>query len=120
MYSMPNGVQEQAEEGEVSGGESEEEKWKSDDEGEEDEDGSSEEEEEMEVDPPHTARRSKIAHDPARERGKVVTPVVSSIMRPRTASPAPTEKAPKHLRAESSKPPKALPKMKMAIPTISG
>ena len=42
MYSMPNGSQEQAEEGEVSGGESEEEEWKSDDEVEEDEDGSSE------------------------------------------------------------------------------
>ena len=74
----------------------------------------------MEVDPPRTERRSKLAHDPARERGKAVAPVVPSTKRPRTASPAPTEKAPKHPRAESSKPPKALPKMKMAIPTISG
>ena len=118
MYSTPNGAQEQAEEGEVSGGESEE--WQSDGEGEEVEDGSSEEEEEMEVDPPRTERRSKLAHDPARECGKAVAPVVPSTKRPRTASPAPTEKAPKHPWAESSKPPKALPKMKMAILTISG
>ena len=110
MYSMPNGAQEQAEEGE----------WKSDDEGEEDEDGSSKEEEEMEVDPPRTARRSKLAHDPTKERGKAVAPVVPSTKRPRTVSPGPTEKTPKHPRAESSNPPKALPKMKMAIPTISG
>ena len=104
----------------MSGGESEEGEWKSDDEGEEYEDGSSEEEEEMEVDPPRMERRSKLAHNPVREHGKAVVPVVPSTKRPRTASPAPTEKAPKHLRAESSKPLKALPKMKMAIPTISG
>ena len=60
---MPNGAQEQAEEGEASGGESEEE-WQSDGEGEEDDDGSSEEEEE-EVDPPRTERRSKLIQDPA-------------------------------------------------------
>ena len=59
MYSTPNGSQEQAEEGEASGGESQEE-WQSDGEGEEVEDGSSEEEE-MEVDPPRTERRSKLA-----------------------------------------------------------
>ncbi|XBI93162.1 hypothetical protein VPH35_030070 [Triticum aestivum] len=120
MYSMPNGAQEQAEEGEASGGESEEEEWKSDDERQEDQDGSSKEEEEMEVDPPCTERRSKLAHDPARERSKAVAPFAPSIKRPRTASPAPTEKATKHPRAERSKPPKALPKMKVAIPTISG
>ena len=56
MYSTPNGAQEQAEEGEASGGESEE--WQSDGEGEEDDDGSSEEEEEEVVDPPRTERRS--------------------------------------------------------------
>ena len=33
MYSMPNGAQEQAKEGEASGGESEEEEWQSDGEG---------------------------------------------------------------------------------------
>ncbi|XP_037450533.1 protein piccolo-like [Triticum dicoccoides] len=68
----------------------------------------------MEVDPPRMERRSKLAHNPAREA------VVPSTKHPRTASLAPTEKAPKHPRADSSKPPKALPKMKMAIPTISG
>ena len=50
MYSTPNGAQERADEGEASGGRSEE--WQSDGEGEEDDDGSSEEEEEEEeVDP---------------------------------------------------------------------
>ncbi|XBI45039.1 hypothetical protein VPH35_109594 [Triticum aestivum] len=73
MYSMPNGAQEQVEEGEVSGGESEQE-WQSDGEGEEDDDGSSEEEEE-EVDPPRMERRSKLTHDPASERGKATAPV---------------------------------------------
>ena len=93
MYSTPNGAQEQAEEGEASGGETEE--WQSDGDEEEDDDGSSEEEEE-EVDPPRTERRSKLTHDPVRERGKVTAPVGQSSKRPRTASPAPTEKALKH------------------------
>ena len=115
---MPNGAQEQAEEGEASGGESEE--WQSDGEGEEDDDGSSEEMEEMEVDPPRTERRSKLTHDPASARDKATVQTGQSSKRPRTSSPAPTEKAPKHPRAKSSKLPKALPKMKMAIPTISG
>ena len=116
MYSMPNGAQEQAEDGEASGGESEEE-WQSDGEGEEDDDDSSEDEEE-EVDPPHSERRSKLAHDPANERGKANAPIGQSSKRPRMASPAPTEKAPK--QPKSSKPPKALPKMRMTVPTISG
>ena len=117
MYSTPNGAQEQAKEGEASGGESEE--WQSDGEGEEDDDDSSEEEEE-EVDPPRTERRSKLTHDPAVEHDKATVPVRQSLKRPRTTSPAPTEKAPKHPRAASSKPPKSLPKMGMTIPTISG
>ena len=115
---MPNRAQEQAEEGEASGGESEEEEWQSEGGGGEDDDGSSEEEEEMEVDPPHTERRSKLIHDPASERAKAIVPVGQSSKRPRAASPAPTEKALK--QPKSSKPPKALPKMRMAIPTISG
>ena len=96
MYSTPNGAQEQAEEGEASGGESEEE-WESDGEGEEDDDGSSEEEEEEEeeVDPRRTERRSKLIHDLANERGKAIAPVGQSTKRPRAASPAPTGKAPK-------------------------
>ena len=88
---MPNGAQEQTEEEEASGGESEEE-WQSDGEGEEDDDGSSGEEEE-EVDPPRMERRSKLTHDPASERGKATAPVGQSSKRPRTASPASTEKA---------------------------
>ena len=103
---MPNGAQEQIEEEEGSGGESQEE-WQSD--GEEDE-----------IDPPRTERRYKLSHGPTVERGKETTSVGQSSKRPRTASPAPTEKAPKHPRAASSKPSKALPKMRMAIPMISG
>ena len=97
MYSTPNGAQGQAEEGEASGGESGEEQgeWESDDKGEGD-DGidSSEEEEEEEAEPPRSERRSKLTHDPARERGKATAPVGQSSKRARTSSPALTEKAP--------------------------
>ena len=55
-----------------------------------------EEEEEEEVDPPRMERRSKHIHDPASERGKAIASVVQSSKRPRAASPALTEKAPKH------------------------
>ena len=73
---MPNGAQAQAEEEEVSGGESQEE-WESDaDEGDEDA-GSDEEEEEEEVAPPRSEWRSKLAHDPAADRGKGVVPLGS-------------------------------------------
>ena len=122
MYSTPNGAQEQAEEGEASGGESgdEGEEWESDGEGEGDDDDDSSEEEEEEVEPPRSERRSKLTHDHARERGKATVPVGQSSKRPRNSSPALTAKAPKHPRATLSKPPKALPKMKMAVPTISG
>ena len=115
---MPNGAQEQTKEEEGSGCESQEE-WESDgDEGEEDA-GSDEEEEEV-VEPPRTERRSKLAHDPTVEHGKGAVTVGQSTKRPRTTSPAPTEKASKQPRAASSKPTKALPKMRMVIPTISG
>ena len=116
---MPNGAQAQAEEEEGIRGESQEE-WESDaDEGEEDA-GSDEEEEEEEVAPPHSERRSKLAHDPATDRGKVVAPTGQSTKRPRTTSPVLTEKASKQPRAAPSKPAKALPKMRMEIPTVSG
>ena len=119
---MPNGAQEQTEEEEGSGGESQEE-WESDgDKGEEDA-GSDEEEEEEEqevVEPPRTERRSKLAHDPAVERGKGAVLAGQPTKRPRTTSPAPTEKASKQPRAALTKPAKALPKMRMEIPTVSG
>ena len=119
LYLMPNGAQAQAKEEEGSGGESQEE-WESDaDEGEEDA-GSDEEEEEEEVAPPRSERRSKLAHDPAADRGKGVVPAGQSTKRPRTTSPAPTEKASKQPRAAQTKPAKALPKMRMEIPTVSG
>ena len=90
---MPNGAQAQVEEEEGSGGESQEE-WESDaDEG--DEDAGSDEEE---VAPPRSERRSKLAHDPAADRGKGVAPAGQSTTRPRTTSPAPTEKASKQPR----------------------
>src|SRR4051812_6200178 len=59
MYLTPNGVQEQAEEGEASGGESgdEHEEWESDGEGEGDDDVDSSEEEEEEVEPLPPARK---------------------------------------------------------------
>ena len=115
---MPNGAQAQAEEEEGSGGESQEE-WESDaDEGDEDA-GSDEEEEEEEVAPPCSQRRSKLAHDPAADRGKGVVPAGQSTKRPCTYSPAPTEKASKQPRAAPTKPAKALPKMRMEIPTVS-
>ena len=63
MYSTPNGAQEQAEEGEVSGGESGDEQgeWESNGEGEGDDDvDSSEEEEEEEAEPPRSERRSNL------------------------------------------------------------
>src|SRR3954470_16631587 len=123
MYSTPNGAQQPTAEGEASGGESGDEpaEWESDGEGEEDDDDvDSSEEEEEEVEPPRSERRSKLIHDPARERGKATAPVGQSSKRPRTSSPIPTEKAPKHPRATPSEPPKALPKMKMTVPTISG
>ena len=126
---MPNGAQAPTEEGEASGGESQEEEWDSDvvedddddddDDGDED-DAEEEEEEEEEVVPPRSERRSKLVHDPATERGKGVATAAQSTKRPQTTSPAPTEKASKQLRVAPSKPTKLLPKMKMSIPTISG
>ena len=125
---MPNGAQAPTEEGEASGGESQEEEWDSDaaeaaaddDDDDDDDDGDEEEEEEEEVAPPRSERRSKLVHDPATERGKGVATVTQSTKRPRTTSPAPTEKASKQLRVAPSKPTKLLPKMKVSIPTISG
>ena len=127
MYSMPNGVQEQNVEGEASGGESGE--WHSDAEEDEESDDPSDEEE---VDsPPRRERRSKHAHDPASTPDLVAAPTGQSSKCPRTSSLVPTEKgpkqlkttpppAPKPLKATSSKPPKALPRIKVTIPTISG
>ena len=118
---MPNGAQAPTEEGEASGGESQEE-WDSDaaEEDDDDDDDEEEEEEEEEVTPPRSERRSKPVHDPATECGKGAATVAQSTKRPRTTSPVPTEKAPKQSRVAPSKPTKVLPKMKVSIPTISG
>ncbi|XP_044335082.1 histone-lysine N-methyltransferase SETD1A [Triticum aestivum] len=116
MYSMPNGDQEQDLEGEASGGESGE--WRSDDEEDEESDDLSDEEE---VDsPPCREKRSKLSHDLASASGKATAQTGQSSKRPRTSSPASTEKASKQPKATPSKPPKALPKIKVAIPITSG
>ena len=127
MYSMPNRVQDPGAEEEGSGGESGEEHS----EAEEDEE-SDELTNEEEVDsPPRRERRSKHTHDPARAPDLVAAPIGQSSKRPRTSSPTPTEKAPKQSKvvpppapkapkATSSKLPKALPRIKVTIPTISG
>ena len=113
---MPNGEQEQDPEGEASGGESGE--WHSDDEEDEDSDDPSDEEE---VDsPPRRERRSKLSHDPASASGKATAQTGQSSKRPRTSSLAMTEKESKQPKATLSKPPKALPKIKVAIPIASG
>ena len=76
MYSTPNGAQGSTEEGEGSGGESGDDQveWESDGEGEEGDDIFSSEEEE-EAEPSRPEGRSKLAHDPAQERGKATAPV---------------------------------------------
>ena len=77
MYSTPNGAQGPTEEGEASGGESGDDQgeWESDGEGEGDDGIDSSEEEEEEFEPPHLEGRSKLTHDPARERDRATAPV---------------------------------------------
>ena len=127
MYSMPNGVQEQDVEEGASGGESGE--GYSDAEEDEESDESTDEEEVGS--PPRGERRSKHTHDPARAPNLVAAPIGQSSKRPRMSSPTPTEKppkqskvapllAPKVPKAISYKPPKALPRIKVTVPTISG
>nr|XP_045084547.1 nucleolar and coiled-body phosphoprotein 1-like [Aegilops tauschii subsp. strangulata] len=114
MYSMPNGEREQ--EGEGSGGDSSD--WHSDGGGdEESEDSSSGEEVDS---PPRSERRSKQRQDPASVRGKVTPPTGQTSKRTQTSSPVPTKKALKQPKVASSKPRKALPKIKVAVPIASG
>ena len=113
---MPNGEQEQEQEGEASGGDSGD--WHSDGGGdEESEDSSSGEEVDS---PPRSERRSKQRQDPTSVRGKAVAQSAHTSKRPRTSSPIPTEKAPKQLKVAPSKPRKALPKIKVDVPVASG
>ena len=97
---MPNEEQEQDLEGEASGAESSE--WHSD--GEEDEESDDPSDEEEVDSPPRRERRSKHTHDPASIRGKATAQTGQSSKRPRTSSPAPTEKATKQPKAAPSKP----------------
>ena len=127
MYSMPNGVQDQEAEEEGSGGESGEEHSEAEEDEESDESTGDEE-----VDsPPRRERRSKQAHDPASAPDLVAAPTGQTSKRPRTSSPTPAEKAPKQSKvapppapkapkATSSKLPKALPRIRVTVPTISG
>ena len=115
MYSMPNREQEQALEGEASGGESGE--WTSDGEG----DGGSDDSsggEEVES-PPRRERRSKLDQERPSARDKATAPAGQSSKRPRISLPTPTEKAPKHPRVVEPKTRKALPKIKIDIPVAS-
>ena len=112
---MPNGEQEQDPEGEASGGESGE--WHSDG-GEDDESEDSSNGEEVDS-PPRTERWSKQSHDPASIRGKATAQTGQTSKRPRTSSPAPTEKAPKQSKVVASKSRKTLPKIKIDIPVAS-
>ena len=127
MYSMPNGVQEQDVKEGASGGESGE--WHSDAEEDEESDDSSDDEE-VES-PPRRERRSKHAHDPERTPDLATAPTGQSSKRPRTSSQVPTKKGPKQLKtapppapkpskATSSKPPKALPRIKVIFPPSPG
>nr|XP_040244020.1 uncharacterized protein LOC109762025 [Aegilops tauschii subsp. strangulata] len=113
---MPNGEQEQYQEGEESGGESME--WQSDggEEEEQSEDSSSGEEVES---PPRNERRSKNKHDPASVRGKVALPTGQTSKRTRTSSPTPSEKASKQPKVAASKSRKTLPKIKIDVPVAS-
>ena len=113
---MPNGEQEQYQEGEESGGESMD--WQSDggEEEEESEDSSSGEEVES---PPDNAKRSKHKHDPSSIRGEVARSTEQTSKRTRTSSPVLTEKAPKQQKITEPKPRKALPKIKIDVPVAS-
>ena len=109
---MPNGEQEQYQEGEESGGESMD--WQSDggEEKEESEDSSSGEEVES---PPRTEKHSKHKHDPVSVRGEVARPTGQTSKRTRTSSPVPIEKAPKQPKVAASKSRKTLPKIKINV-----
>ena len=115
MYSMPNGEQEQALEGEASGGGSGE--WTSDGEGDRASDDSSDEEE-VEP-PPRIERRSKLDQDWPSARDKATAQAGQSSKRPRISSPTTTEKAPKHPKVAEPKTRKVLPKIKIDIPVAS-
>ena len=112
---MPNGEQEQDPEGEASGGESGE--WHSGGEGDEESNDTSDEE--VVVSRPRRERLSKLTHDPASAHDKATAPTRQSSKRPRTSSPAPTEKAPKQSKVVPQKTRKALPRIKIDIPVAS-
>ncbi|XBJ04709.1 hypothetical protein VPH35_023608 [Triticum aestivum] len=115
MYTMPNGEQEQALEGEASGGESGE--WTSDGEGDGGSDDSSDGEE-VES-PPRIERRSKLDQERPSARDKATAQAGQSLKRPRVSSPTLTEKAPKQPKVAEPKTRKALPKIKIDIPVAS-
>ena len=115
MYSMPNGEQEQALEGEESGGGSGE--WTSDGEADGGRNDSSDGEE-VES-PPRRERRSKLDQERPSAREKAIAQAAQSSKRPWTSSPTPTEKASKHRKVAEPKLRKALPKIKIDIPIAS-
>ena len=111
---MPNGEQEQ--EGVASRGDSGD--WHSDGGGDKESEDSSIGEEVDSL--PRTERRSKQRRDPASTRGKTTPLTGQPLKRTRTTSPVLTEKAPKQPKVVTSKPRKALPKIKVSVPIASG
>lgn len=87
----------------------------------EDSEGSSDDSEESEEveSPPCTERRTKLKQDPAGNQGKAMVSSTRNPKRSRTAMPDPTEKTAKQPKVAASKPKKALPRMKVAVPIAS-
>ena len=113
MYSVPNG--DQVQEGEEGVGDVSE--WKSDEETEEEsEDSSSREEVES---PPRGEKRSNEKHDPGVVRSRTGPSSSQVKKRALTATPDPSEKAPKQPKVTTAKTRKPLPKIKVDVPITS-
>ena len=116
MYSpVPNGGQNF--EGVGSEGDSDNISYAEDSEGSGDD---SEESKEVEVvSPPRTEGRSKQHQDPAVAQGRTVGSTTRSSKRTRTPTPEPTEKVAKQPKVTTTKPWKALPRIKVVVPIAS-
>ena len=113
MYSLPNG--DLVQEGEEGMGDAAE--WKPEEETEEEsEDYISGEEVES---PPRDERQSKEKHDPGAARLRAGPSGSRTPKRTRTATPDPAEKMPKQPKVTTTKPRKALPRIKVDVPIAS-
>ena len=116
MYSpVPNGGQNV--EGVGSEGDSDNISYAEDSEGSSDD--SKESEEVKVVSPPRTEGRSKQQQDPAVTQGRTVGSTTRSSKRTRTPTPEPTEKVAKQPKVTTTKPRKALPRIKVVVPIAS-